>query len=232
MSVEDSHQIKHLGIIMDGNRRWAKREGLPTLEGHRRGFDSAREIVKHAFERGIKYVTLFTFSKENWNRSTEEVNYLMNLFSSLIIQYADDLKKQGIRLKFLGKLSDFSPSIQEKAKRAEQDTSGGQNGQLNLAFGYGGQQEIADAIASLLKEGIGTQQVTPELIRSHLYGPDLPDLDFIIRTSGEQRTSGFMLWQAAYAELYFSPLFWPEFSAHDLDEALQEFSNRQRRFGR
>lgn len=232
MSAEDPCNIQHLGIIMDGNRRWAKREGLPQLEGHRRGFDSSRDVIKHAFERGIKYVTLFTFSKENWNRSQEEVSYLMDLFSSLISKYANDLKQQGIRLKFLGKLSDFLPLIQAKARQAEQETSGGTKGQLNLAFGYGGQQEIADAAASLLKDGISADQVTPELIRAHLYGPDLPDLDFVIRTSGEYRTSGFMLWQAAYAELYFTLKFWPEFTPQDLNEALQEYNNRQRRFGR
>lgn len=223
---------RHVGIIMDGNRRWAKQAGLLPLEGHSAGYKVLRDITKHAFNRGVKYLTLFTFSTENWQRPADEVDYLMKLFVKVLQEYFSELNEKGIKVKFLGQLDKFPKEIQQLAQRAEKNTKNNTHGNLSLAFGYGGQQEIIDAVKTIVDEGIKSDQITAQTMHNHLYGADLPDLDLVIRTSGEQRTSGFMLWQAAYAELYFTSKNWPEFAASDFDEALQDFAARQRRFGK
>lgn len=224
----DSSLPAHVGIILDGNRRWAKQQGLPTLEGHRRGAEVFKEIAVHAFERGVANVSAYIFSTENWQRTEEEVGYLMQLVTKAVEQYLDEFNERGIRVVILGRREGLRKKVLESIARTEEKTKTNTRGTLALCFNYGGREEVVDAAQALSQAGQG---ITIESIGSALYQPQLPDLDLVIRTSGEQRLSGFMLWRAAYAELYFSPVMWPAFTSEDFDQALQEFSNRQRRFG-
>lgn len=221
----------HLGLILDGNRRWAKEKGLKPFEGHRRGYLKLRTIAEAAFKRNIKYVSAFVFSTENWNRTEEEVKYLMDLLHWVTTSELNKIHKQNIKVLFIGTKDRLNKKILNAIKKGEAKTANNTGGTLILCFNYGGQQEISDALRSLIKNGTEAEDVTPELISKHLYGPDLPPLDLIIRTSGEQRLSGFMLWSAAYAELKFVLKYWPAFTVSDLDESLLDYSIRQRRFG-
>jgi undecaprenyl diphosphate synthase len=218
----------HVGIILDGNRRWAKEQGMSSLEGHKAGYENVLEIAPAAFAAGVKFLSVFVFSTENWQRSKEEVDYLMRLVGQLFERDVERLRELDIRLRWLGSEQGLSGSIRQRIAAAEQRTAHGQSGQLLLCFNYGGQLEIAEAASRAAAEG----DVTPDTISQHLYAPDVPPLDLIIRTSGEQRLSNFMLWRAAYAEFSFSPKFWPSFNSADLQAALTEYANRQRRFGR
>jgi undecaprenyl diphosphate synthase len=219
----------HLGIIMDGNRRWAKQQGLPTLKGHRQGLDTFKEISLAAFDRGIKYVSAYVFSTENWQRTEEEVSYLMGLVNKGIAKQLDSFHNAGIKLVMLGARTGVDDKILETIDDATAKTKDNIKGTLALCFNYGGQDEIADAAQSLMDQGETT--ITPQKLSQAMYEPDVPPIDFIIRTSGEQRLSGFMLWRAAYSELYFTDTMWPAFTVGDLDTALQEYARRQRRFG-
>ncbi len=221
----------HIGLILDGNRRWAKDRGLKPFEGHRRGYLRLREIALAAFDRNIHYVTAFVFSTENWARTTEEVNYLMDLLNWVATHEVNKLNKKNIKVIFLGTKQGLSTKILKSIDLAEDKTKNNTGGTLALCLNYGGQQELSDAAARIIKDKISADKVTPELINKYLYGPDLPPIDLIIRTSGEQRLSGFMLWSAAYAELKFVLKQWPAFTVRDLDKALLDYSNRQRRFG-
>ncbi|MEK7583750.1 MAG: polyprenyl diphosphate synthase [Patescibacteria group bacterium] len=218
----------HIGIIMDGNRRWARKRGLPTLSGHRKGYDRAIAIADHAFQRGVSYLTLFAFSTENWNRSKREVDYLMRLLLRMIDEQAVRLHKKGIRLLFIGSRKKLSSTVVEAIGRAHALTRENTRGTLLIALNYGGRQEIVEAARKAIKQ-VG--KLSERSIAQNLYTASVPDPDFIIRTSGEERLSGFLLWQAAYAELYFTSILWPDFSEKDFDVALDEFSRRQRRFG-
>lgn len=223
---------RHVGIIMDGNRRWARSRGLSVLEGHNRArLQTVPAIVRHAFERGVEHLTLFAFSEENWNRDAGEVKGLLGLFVAALHEQLDEVAEAGARVRFLGRVAAFPAEVREAARLAEERTASNAKGFLNVCFGYGGQQEIADAAASVVRSGVAADEVTVELVRHHLYVPDVPDVDLVIRTSGEQRTSGFMLWRAAYAELYFCDKHWPDFAPVDFDEALVDFAARRRRFG-
>lgn len=221
----------HLGIIPDGNRRWAKAHGLPTLEGHRRGLDVAKEVAQAAFDRGVHYFTMYAFSTENWSRTQEEVGYLMGLFYELLTKEFDDLAKRGVRLRVLGRRDELPGKLIKAIDEVEERTAGNTTGTISLCLNYGGQTELADAFRSLAAAGVAPDEVTPDLVAEHLYGPDIPPVDLVIRTSGERRLSGFMLWRAAYAEFYFIQKNWPDFGEADLDEALADFADRQRRFG-
>jgi undecaprenyl diphosphate synthase len=214
---------------MDGNRRWAAARGLPKMEGHRVGYDALGTIAQYALDRGIKYLTVFAFSTENWGRAPEEVSYLMVLIERGVNEWLRKAVEKGARLRFLGRIKDFSPKIQDLIAKAEQKTAGNVRGNLNIALGYGGHAEMADAAAATVAAG---EQLTEKSIRGHLYAPDVPDLDLLIRTSGEYRLSGFMLWRAAYAELYFTPTTWPDFTPAHFDEALAEYARRERRMGK
>lgn len=226
--MSDSSFPQHVGLILDGNRRWAKQQGLPTLEGHRRGSTVFKDIALHAFERGVRNVSAYVFSQENWERTEEEVGYLMQLVLKAVEQYLDEFHERGIKLVILGRRDGLRRKVLDAIKQAEDKTKHNTNGTLALCFNYGGRQEIADAAQAVAAAG---QIVTAESISSALYQPQVPDLDLIIRTSGEQRLSGFMLWRAAYAELYFSNKMWPAFTPADFDEALQAYADRERRFG-
>lgn len=221
----------HLGIILDGNRRWAKAQGLPTLEGHREGAEVFKTIAVHAFDRGVKYLSAYVFSTENWSRTEEEVGYLMKLVIKAFEKYLDTFNEKGIKIMVLGRRAGIKPDVLRAIERTEEKTSANSNGTLALCFNYGGQEEIVDAVSSLISQNIAPKEVTKEKIAGALYGPEIPGIDLLIRTSGEQRTSGFMLYRSDYAELYFSEKLWPDFTNEDLDNALLDYSERQRRFG-
>ncbi len=219
----------HLGIILDGNRRWATKNNLPLLEGHKKGAQVFEELALHAFNRGVKFVTGYVFSTENWQRTDEEVGYLMALVSKAVEDYLDVFHKEGIRIVILGRRDGLRSKVLKAITRAEETTADNTKGMLALCFNYGGQEEIVDSVNSMIAEGV--REISKKDIEDNLYGPDLPNVDLLIRTSGEQRTSGFMLWRSPYAELYFSDVLWPDFTTSDLDNAFVSYSNRERRFG-
>ena len=223
----------HLGIIIDGNRRWARGKGMPTFEGHRRGFNNVNKIGEYARKKGVKILTFYTFSTENWNRSKAEVSYLMKLLAMAFgKKYVKDLIKKGIKLKVIGQKKRLTKKLQEKIKEAEKLTRKGKNGILNLAISYGGRVEIIQAIRKIIKKRIPGSRINEEIINENLWTEGLPYPDFIIRTGGEKRLSNFLTWQSAYAELYFTNKYWPDFKEKDLEKALADYSKRQRRFGR
>lgn len=223
----------HLGIIIDGNRRWAEERGLPALEGHRKGLDKVKKIGEFCRKRGIKVLTIYAFSTENWNRSRVEVNYLMKLFGkSVSKKNIKELHKKGIKFQLIGQKERLPQALQKKIKEAENLTKNNKEGVLNLAISYGGRPEILRAIKNIIKKKIPGSKITEDLINQNLLTAGLPYPDFVIRTGGEQRLSNFLTWQSAYSELYFTKKYWPEFTEKDLDEALADYSGRQRRFGR
>lgn len=222
----------HVGLILDGNRRWAKSQSLPSLEGHRVGYGNLKEIVKHAVNQGVAYVSAYIFSAENWKRSSEEVSYLLDLALWVATREVREVHKEGIRVRFLGRREGLSDKLLSEIQKAEELTKDNTRGTLALCFNYGGQQEIVDAAQKLIAHSKPPHtSFTLEQFADALYAPDIPAMDMVIRTSGEQRLSNFMLWRAAYAELYFVKKHWPEFTIADFDDALAEFSKRQRRFG-
>lgn len=222
----------HLGLILDGNRRWAKDNGLPTLEGHKRGYEVLKTIGDAVIARGIKYVTVYAFSTENWQRPASEVKFLMDMLYWVATHEIESFHKKNIKLVFLGKDQPIPERTMKVVMAAEEKTKHNTAGTLAICINYGGQAEIADACRKVIQAGIKPQDVTPELIRQNLYHPEIPDVDLIIRTSGEQRLSNFMLWRAAYSELYFlAEKHWPDFTADDLDKALADYAQRVRRFG-
>lgn len=229
--INNSALPTHVGLILDGNRRWAKDKGLPTLEGHRAGYGNLKDIVKHAVNQGVQYVSAYIFSAENWNRSREEVSYLLDLALWVATREVREVHKEGIRVRFLGRRTGLSDKLLKAIEKAEELTEGNTRGTLALCFNYGGQQEIVDAAQKLVTTAKKAEDITFESFTSALYVPDIPAMDLLIRTSGEQRLSNFMLWRAAYAELYFVTKHWPAFTVKDFDAALAEFAARQRRFG-
>lgn len=222
---------EHVGLIMDGNRRWARAHNVPTLQGHARGQEVLRDIVGHSFEQGVKFVSAYAFSTENWRRTEDEVGYLMSLVRRGLDKYIGELDKQGIKIIFLGERAQVDKKVVQAIEQAEAKTAHNTKGTLAICFNYGGQQEIVNAVRHLVANGYGGEAITADLISRYLYYPELPPIDMIIRTSGEQRISNFMLWRAAYSELYFTEKYWPDFTAEDFDEALKEYEARGRRFG-
>ncbi|MCA9332514.1 di-trans,poly-cis-decaprenylcistransferase [Candidatus Saccharibacteria bacterium] len=221
----------HLGVILDGNRRWAKQNDLQTLEGHKKGAKNFHKISMHAFSQGVSCVSGFVFSAENWKRTEEEVGHLMGLVVTAIEDYLEDFHKAGIRIVILGRQNGIRSKVIKSIKKAEERTANNKKGTLALCFNYGGHEEIVDATKSIIDKQIKSDEVDEKLIQENIYSPEIPDVDLIIRTSGEQRLSGFMLWRSAYSELYFSDKYWPDFSEVDLDIAFEWYSNRKRRFG-
>jgi undecaprenyl diphosphate synthase len=223
---------QHLGLILDGNRRWAKENGLPTLEGHKQGADVFKEISRKAFERGVKYVSAYVFSNENWTRTEEEVGYLMKLVIRVVKNYLDEVHQNGIKIVILGRRDGLRKDVLKAIEQAEAKTANNIKGTIALCFNYGGQEEIVDAVKALIEKKTPADEIDAAKIAGAVYRPEIPPVDFMIRTSGEERTSGFMLYRAAYAELYFTGKYWPDFTEADLDSALAEYSRRQRRFGK
>jgi len=226
------HRPNHVAIIMDGNGRWAERRGLPRLKGHQAGITRIRSIVKCLNEYQIKYLTLYSFSTENWNRPDDEVAGLLHLLEETINKEIPELHKQGVRLYHLGRLEELPQGLQLAINRAEELTKNNTKITLSLAFNYGGRTEILDAIRRLMAEGNSPQDLDEKLFNSYLYTAGLPDVDLVIRTGGELRISNFLMWQAAYSEYYFTKVLWPDFSKKQFERALLSYSRRQRRFGR
>lgn len=222
----------HVAIIMDGNGRWSRARGLPRLAGHRAGVENLRRILTAAVEFGIKILTIYAFSTENWNRPVEEVRGLLNILETVIDRELDELHKNGVRLRHIGRLAGLSPELQAKVQHAIELTRHNDRLILNVAFNYGGRQEIAHAFQRMLADGVTAEQVNEELINRYLYTAGLPDPDLIIRTSGELRVSNFLLWQGAYAEYYVTPTYWPDFDKEELRKALEAYARRERRFGK
>ena len=221
--------LEHLGIIADGNRRWAKAQGLPSIEGHKKGLAVIKELVKAAAKAGIKYISFYVFSTENWGRSADEVGYIMKLAETRILKYAEELKNNNARLLILGSRARISPKLMSIMEQAEALTADCTGITVCMCFNYGGEQEIADAAAIAAEVD---SEITPATIRSHLYHPEVPDVDMVVRTSGEERISGFMLWRVAYAEFYFVKKYFPEMTASDIDKIVEEYESRNRRFGK
>jgi undecaprenyl diphosphate synthase len=225
------HIPAHIAIIMDGNGRWAKSRGLPRLAGHRAGTENLRRIIEACIEFGIKYLTIYAFSTENWGRPPEEVQGLMRLFEDVIDRELQELYDQGVQLRHIGRLDRLRPAFREKVVRATQHTAGNSRLVLNVAFNYGGRDEIVSAIQQMVRDGVQPEEVTDELVNQYLYTAGVPDPDLIIRTSGELRGSNFMIWQGAYSEWYFPSTYWPDFDKEELRRALLEYSQRERRYG-
>lgn len=226
---------QHIAIIMDGNGRWAKKRFMPRMAGHRAGADAAREVVKNCAKRNIKVLSLFAFSSENWRRPPQEVNYLMELLLTGLEREVEMLHENNIQLRFIGDRTRFSEKLNIKIAEVEKLTTHNTGMVLIVAVDYGGQWDICQSVRKLTKqveEGrLTSEEITPEKIASHLSFADLPDPDLFIRTSGELRISNFMLWQLAYAELYFTETLWPDFNEAELENALVHFTARERRFG-
>ena len=230
---KNKNNPKHLGIIIDGNRRWARANGLPLLEGHRRGYDKLKDLGKWCKKRGVKILTVYAFSTENWNRAKEEVSYLMKLFEKALDEKnIRPFNKEGIRIRVIGQKERLSRTLQKKIKEVEEMTKDNKEGILNLAISYSGRPEIIEAIKKIIGKKISADKITEEVVNDNLWTAGLSDPDLIIRTSGEQRLSGFLTWQSVYSELYFCKKHWPDFSEKDLDIAFKEYSKRERRYGK
>jgi len=223
---------RHVAIIMDGNGRWAKRQLLPRIAGHRRGVESVRDAVAACIERGIGYLTLFAFSSENWRRPAEEVTLLMQLFQAALSNEVEKLHRNGVRLKVVGDTQRFGPKIRALIEQAEHLTAANQKLTLTIAANYGGRWDILQAVNRFAKENPGVKEIQEEQLSSCLAMSYAPEPDLFIRTGGEQRISNFLLWQLAYSEFYFTDTLWPDFDAAALDAAIVSYRGRERRFGR
>ena len=223
---------RHIGIIMDGNGRWAKRKHLPRVVGHRAGVNAIRPVTEECDRQGVHILTLYAFSTENWKRPKHEVNALMRLFEETIERELGELHAGGIQLRMLGRREGLNPKLLAGIEQAEQITKHNNKAILNVAFNYGGRTEIVDAVRDLAAAGTDLEALDEATFGRALYSGGLPDPDLIIRTAGEMRVSNFLLWQAAYAELYVTPTLWPDFGAADLEAAIAEFGARERKFGR
>lgn len=221
----------HVAIIMDGNGRWAKKRGLPRLAGHRAGTENLREIIKGCVEIGIKYLTIYAFSTENWGRPADEVDGLMHILEEVIDQELDELHQQGVQLVHIGRLERLDAGLKEKIKKSIELTHNNDRLTVCIAWNYGGRDEIVCAIKRILNDGIQADQITDELVSHYLFTSGIPDPDLIIRTSGEMRVSNFLIWQGAYSEWYITPTLWPDFNRQELFKAVAEFRQRDRRYG-
>lgn len=220
----------HVGIIMDGNGRWAQQRGLPRVMGHKVGVESVRSVIRAARKVRVKYLTLYTFSSENWQRPAEEVGALMYMLRILLRREIKNLNHLGVQVRAIGELHLLPPDVLNILNHTIEETSKNDKLVLTLALSYGGRREIVSAVNKIIREGV--KEVDEESFRRYLYDPDLPDVDLIIRTAGEYRLSNFLLWQSAYAELYFTSTLWPDFREEDFFRALEDYSKRVRKFGK
>ncbi|MBQ1298532.1 di-trans,poly-cis-decaprenylcistransferase [Candidatus Saccharibacteria bacterium] len=221
-------ELKHLGIIADGNRRWAKEHKLPKIEGHRQGLKTIEKLIQSCAKAGIQYVTFYVFSTENWGREKSEVDYIMKMAETKIVKMAEKMAKNNIKMVVLGSREKISPTLVSLGEKAQKITEKCDGTTVCFCFNYGGEQEIADAAKIASSEG----EITPETIRKHLYKPEIPDVDLVVRTSGEMRISGFMLWRIAYSELMFIEKYFPDMNEGDIKEIVNEYEKRNRRFGK
>ncbi|HLV44179.1 MAG TPA: isoprenyl transferase [Aggregatilineales bacterium] len=222
----------HIAVIMDGNGRWAKQRGLPRLAGHQAGTENLREVLRACVTYGVKILTIYAFSTENWGRPQEEVRGLMSILNNVIDRELDELDAEGVQIRHLGDLARVEPSLAAKVREAVERTKHNDRLILNVAFNYGGRAEIIHAIREIVAHGFGPEEIDEELVSHYMYTGDLPDPDLIIRTSGELRLSNFLIWQSAYAEYYFPEVYWPDFNKEELYKALLHYADRDRRFGR
>lgn len=222
----------HVAVIMDGNGRWANGRGLARSDGHRAGTENIRRIIRAFAQHGVRHLTLYAFSTENWERPTEEVGALMELLGEAIRNETELLHKEGVRIRHLGRVDRLSPHLQRAIQESVELTKRNTHINLNVAFDYGGREEILQAVRAMLGDGVRPDEVDEGLLEGHLYTAGLPDPDLIIRTAGEMRISNFLLWQAAYAEYYTTPTLWPDFGEGEVELALTAYAQRQRRFGR
>lgn len=222
---------EHVGIIIDGNRRWAKERNLPTFEGHLKGYRKFKQIPTWFFSRGVKIISVFAFSTENWNRSQDEVNYLMKLLKQALEEGLENAKEKNYKILLSGRLAELPGDLPELCHEVMNQTQTNKEGILHICLNYGGRPEIIDAIRKIIKNNIAVEQVHEGMLKKYFYQPDLPDPDIIVRTSGEQRISGFLLWQAAYSEFMFIKKYWPDFEERDVDIIINEYNERERRFG-
>ena len=222
----------HVAIIMDGNGRWAKQRGMPRLEGHRVGVDCIQRVLETLGTQGVKYVTLYAFSTENWNRPQEEVAGLLDILQEALQQQALALHENNVRIFHIGKLDRLSLGLQKAVDQVQEMTSANTGINLNVAFDYGGRDEILEAVKRILHDGIPAERLDQETFSRYLYTAHCPDPDLIIRTGGEQRISNFLLWQSAYSEYYTTPTLWPDLDSAELEQVLESYGSRQRRFGR
>ena len=221
----------HIAIIMDGNGRWALARGLPRMAGHRAGTENLRRIIEACDVFGIRYLTIYAFSTENWGRPQEEVHGLLRILEDVIDRELQELHDQGVQLHHIGRLDRLNPLLQNKVLHAVEFTRNNERLVLNVAFNYGGRDEIVCAIQRIIEDGVKLEDISDELVSHYLFTAGVPDPDLIIRTSGELRGSNFLIWQGAYSEWYFTPTYWPDFDREELLKALVEFGNRERRYG-
>jgi undecaprenyl diphosphate synthase len=222
---------RHVAIILDGNGRWAEKRGLPRLEGHRAGVKNIRRIIRYLDKHGVEYVTLYAFSTENWNRPIDEVKGIFDILVEVVGREARELHKNGIRIRHIGRLEGLPEGVQKVINEAVKLTENNKGMTLGVALNYGGRAEILDAISRITADKILPQDIDETLFGKYLYTAGFPDVDLMIRTSGEMRTSNFLIWQSAYSEYYFTPVLWPDFNEEELEKALLAYSQRQRRFG-
>ena len=222
---------QHVAMIMDGNGRWALARGLPRMAGHKAGTENLRRVIRATAEFGIKYLTIYAFSTENWGRPPEEVRGLLTILEDVIDRELNELHKEGVQLRHLGRREQLAPALQKKLVHAMELTKDNNRLILNIAFNYGGRDEIIQAIQHMMKDGVSPDKVTDELVSQYLYTAGVPDPDLIIRTSGELRISNFLLWQAAYSEWYVTPTYWPDFDKEEYRRALETYGQRDRRYG-
>jgi undecaprenyl diphosphate synthase len=223
---------QHVAIIMDGNGRWAAKRGLPRLAGHRAGTENLRRIIRASVEFGVKYMTIYAFSTENWGRPQEEVDGLMHILENVIDRELDELNHEGVQLRHIGHLESLAPTLQEKVLDAVGLTKNNDRLILNIAFNYGGRDEIVCALKAMIQDGVKQEDITPELVSQYMFTAGVPDPDLVIRTSGEMRVSNFLIWQGAYSEWFVTPVLWPDFDRDEYFKALVEYGRRDRRYGR
>ena len=223
---------RHVGYILDGNRRWAKQHGLPTYEGHLAGYNAIQDVAKATFDAGVEYMSAYIFSTENWKRSEEEVGKLMGLVLKMLTADLPKFAENNVRLRIIGSRDGVDEKILKAIDNAEAETAENTAGTLVLCFNYGGQLEIADACKKIVQSGVDASEITPELVAQNLYAPEVPPVDLVVRSSGEQRLSNFMLWRAAYSEFLFVEKSWPDMEREDVDAIIAEYTNRSRRFGK
>ena len=222
---------KHIALILDGNRRWAQERNLPTLEGHKKGYEKIKLAPEWFFLRGVKIISAYIFSSENWNRTREEVNYLMKLLKLAFEEEFEQFNKKGYKVLISGRIDELPGDLPEICNKTIDDSKNNTKGILNICLNYGGRIEIIDCLKKMIKNKVTQEQVHEGMIKKYLYNSELPEPDIIIRTSGEQRLSGFLLWQSAYSELMFIKKYWPDFEENDVDLILDEYNNRKRRYG-
>ncbi len=222
----------HIAIIMDGNRRWAKKRGLPSFKGHEEGYFNFKRIAEQCWQTGVKILTVYAFSSENWKRSEREVSFLMKLFERMLKKEKDFFNKNNIKLNVIGEIEKLPENLKKIVGQAMAETKNNKAGILNLAVSYGGRSEIINVVRQIIKEKLSAEKISEKSFEQYLYTANQADPDLLIRTGGERRLSGFLPWQTVYSELYFSEKLWPDFNGKDLEEALKDFQNRQRRFGK